>query len=122
MIENKPDNVTFTGFLPDKDYIGLLRGADAVMALTYEDHTLQCGGIEAVAVGKPLITSDLSFLREHFFKGTVYVPNHARGIRSGIQQMQQNYEHLRNEVADLQRLHKEEWIAKSRQLLELIAA
>jgi glycosyltransferase involved in cell wall biosynthesis len=121
MIESKPDNVTFTGFLPDEDYLKLLRGADAVMALTYEDYTLQLGGMEAVAAGKPLITSDLSFLREYFSQGTVHVPNHATGVRTGIHQMQQNCERLQKEVADLQRLHKEEWLAKSQQLLELIA-
>jgi len=121
MIENKPDNVTFTGFLPDDDYLKLLRGADAVMALTYEDYTLQLGGMEAVAAGKPLITSDLSFLREYFSLGTVHVPNHTDGVRIGIQQMQKNRDRLEREVADLQRLHKQEWLAKSQQLLELIA-
>lgn len=121
MIENKPDNVTFTGFLPDDDYLKLLRGADAVMALTCEDYTLQLGGMEAIAAGKPLITSDLSFLREYFSLGTVHVPNDASGVRTGIQQMQQNRERLEKEVADLQRLHKQEWLTKSQQLLELIA-
>jgi glycosyltransferase involved in cell wall biosynthesis len=121
MVENKPDNVTFTGFLPNDDYLKLLRGADAVMALTYEDYTLQLGGMEAMAAGKPLITSDLSFLREYFSQGTVHVPNHARGVRTGIQQMQRNRERLKTEVAGLQRLHKQEWLAESQQLLELIA-
>jgi glycosyltransferase involved in cell wall biosynthesis len=121
MLENKPDNVTFTGFLPDNDYLELLRGADAVMALTYEDYTLQLGGMEAVAAGKPLITSDLSFLREYFFLGTVHVPNHADGVRTGIRQMQRDRERLEKEVTDLQRLHRQEWLSKSQQLLELIA-
>jgi glycosyltransferase involved in cell wall biosynthesis len=121
MVEAKPDNVTFTGFLPDKDYLELLRGADAVMALTYEDYTLQLGGMEAVAAGKPLITSDLSFLREYFSLGTVHVPNHASGVRTGIRQMQQNCASLQKEVADLQRLHKEDWLTKSQQLRELVA-
>jgi glycosyltransferase involved in cell wall biosynthesis len=121
MVENKPDNVTFTGFLPDDDYLKLLRGADAVMALTYEDYTLQLGGMEAVAAGKPLITSDLSFLREYFSQGTVHVPNDAKGVREGIHDMYRNRERLQKEVADLQRQHKEEWLAASQQLLELIA-
>jgi len=121
MVENKPANVTFTGFLPDDDYLKLLRGADAVMALTYEDYTLQLGGMEAVDAGKPLITSDLSFLREYFSLGTVHVPNDAEGVRSGIRRVQQNRTSLQKEVADLQRLHREDWLTKSRQLLELIA-
>jgi glycosyltransferase involved in cell wall biosynthesis len=41
-----PPNVTFTGFLPDPQYVGLLRAVQAVMALTTRDYTLQGGGFE----------------------------------------------------------------------------
>jgi hypothetical protein len=121
LLENAPDNVTFTGFLPDEDYLGLLRGADAVMALTSEDFTLQLGGMEAIAAGKPLITSDLSFLREYFSLGTVHVPNHSQGVRAGIAKMRKEADRLTKEVIDLQRLHREEWLAKSQHLRELMA-
>src|SRR5439155_15669694 len=36
----KPDNVRFTGFLPDSDYVGLLLASNAVISLTTLDHTI----------------------------------------------------------------------------------
>ncbi|MHC4181469.1 MAG: glycosyltransferase family protein, partial [Planctomycetota bacterium] len=39
----KPDNVTFTGYLTNEDYGGLLRTANVLMALTTFDHTMQRG-------------------------------------------------------------------------------
>ena len=122
LLETTPANVTFTGFLSDDDYLKLLRGADAIIALTDQDFTLQLGGIEAVAVGKPTIMSDLSFLREYFNRGTVHVPNTPDGVRQGIIQMQKDLARLSKEILDLRRVHHEEWIAKSQQLHQLVAA
>ncbi len=89
--ENTPDNVVFTGFLSDSDYIGLLKASDAVMALTTRDHTLQGGGFEAVALGKPLITSDWPLLRFLFKKGTFYADNTAEGFRDAITSLEGNF-------------------------------
>ena len=122
LVKSAPANVTFTGFLSDDDYLRLLRGADAIMALTNRDFTLQLGGMEAVAVGKPIITSDLSFLREYFDQGTVHVPNTADGVRQGIIRMQKNIARLSTEILRLRRAHQEEWNIKSQQLRELMAA
>jgi hypothetical protein len=91
------------------------------MALTNEDFTLQLGGMEAVAVGKPLVTSDLSFLREYFDRGTVHVPNTPAGIYQGIVQAQRDLARLTAEIPDLGSLHRKEWVAKSQQLRELVA-
>jgi len=113
MRQATPANVTFTGFLPNDDYWKLLRGADAIMAFTTDDFTLQLGGMEAVAVGKPLITSDFSFLREYFSQGTVYVSNTPEGIRQGITEMQKNITRLSKEILSLRRTHQEEWHTKS---------
>ena len=56
----KPDNVRLTGFLPDSDYVGLILASDAVIALTTMDHTMQRGAYEAVYLGRPVITSNLT--------------------------------------------------------------
>lgn len=120
LLETAPANVTFTGFLSDDEYLKLLRGADAILVLTDEDFTLQLGGMEAVAVGKPIITSDLSFLREYFDQGTIHVPNTPDGVREGIIKMQQDVTRLSTEILDLRRAHRDQWIAKSQHLRELI--
>ena len=90
-----PPNVTFTGFLnPNGEYLGLLRGMDAAIVLTTRNYTLQLGGCGAVAVGKPLITSDWPYLHEVFGGGTLFVPNTTEGIRDGVMDMRARHEEL----------------------------
>lgn len=117
---NLPPNVTFTGFLPDGQYVGLLRAAKAVMALTTRDHTLQCGGFEAMSLGKPLITSDWPYLLELFARGTVYVPNSADGIRDGIVLMRKRYKDLGREMIVFREDTGREWDARFAQLRQMI--
>lgn len=121
LLEAAPANVTFTGFLPDDDYLKLLRGADAIMVLTDKDFTLQLGGMEAIAVGKPIITSNLSFLRDYFSQGTVHVPNTSDGIRQGIIRAHHNLAGLSEEIVRLRRIHEEEWRVQSQRLRQLVA-
>lgn len=120
--DNRPANVTFTGFLPDPQYIGLLRTVDAIMVLTTRDHTLQLGGCEAVSVGKPLIVSDWPYLRQFFFKGAVYVSNTPEGIYRGIRQMQQQQCQMQQGVLDLRRENRQEWEARLAQLNALVGS
>jgi glycosyltransferase involved in cell wall biosynthesis len=117
-----PENVTFTGFLdPNSQYPGLLRAADAIMVLTTRDHTLQLGGCEAVASGKPLITSDWPYLREVFPKGTVYVGDSAESIRDGILAVQARYEQLAREIVTLRQESRREWDMRLNQLQDMVA-
>ena len=109
IIKNIPSNVTLTGFIPDQDYIGLLRGVDGVMALTTRDYTLQRGGCEAVAVGQPLITSDWPFLREFFNQGTVHVKNNSESIKVGFEILMRDHEKLRKEIAQLRKDGRVHW-------------
>lgn len=114
-------NVTFTNFLPDSQYFGLLRAAQAVMALTTRKYTLQGGGCEAVSLGKPLITSDWPYLRELFAKGTVYVPNSSDGIRAGIEVMQKKYKELEKEIVHFRQERRREWDTHFAQLKKMVA-
>lgn len=120
-VSNAPPNITFTGFLdPYQEYPGLLRAADAIMVLTTRNFTLQLGGCEAVAVGKPLITSDWPYLQEAFSKGTIYVSDSAESIRDGILALQENYEQMCQEIVLLRQENREEWDHSLRQLKELV--
>lgn len=116
-----PPNVTFTDFLPDSQYLGLLRSVHAVMSLTTRDHTLQSGGCEAVSLGKALITSDWPYLRELFARGTVYVANSAAGIYDGVRQMQARYRDLEQEIVAFREQRRREWEHQFAQLTALIA-
>lgn len=119
-LEQHPDNVHFTGFLPDEDYIGLLTTAHCVLVLTTDDHTMQRGACEAVWLAKPIITSNWPVLAKHFHKGTVLVDNTVAGIEHGIRQMQEDLPRLEQEIVLLQHERRTEWKSKYQALMRLV--
>lgn len=119
-VADPPHNVTFTGFLdPNREYLGLLRAADAAMVLTTRDHTLQLAGCEAISVGTPLITSDWPYLRDLFAKGAVFVAATAESICDGIREVIGRREELAKEIDAFRRTRRQEW---DERLAELEAA
>ncbi len=120
--ETLPPNVTCTGFLPDAQYIGLLRAADAVMVLTTRDHTLQLGGCEAVSLCQPLITSDWPFLRNFFPRGTVHVANTAAGIHAGVRTMRREHQRFKEEMIAFRSAARRGWQDQTARLHALVAA
>ena len=109
ILENKPENVHFTGFVPYSEYVGLLKSVDGVLALTTRNNTLQSGGEEALFMGKPLITSRFPFLMKFFYKGTVYVESTVKGISQGIKDLLKNRKKMTSEMLQLREEHLENW-------------
>ncbi len=109
LLARKPENCHLTGYLTYGQYVGLLRGADAVMDLTSQDHTLLQGGFEAVSVGKPLITSDWPVLKNYFSLGTVHIPNTAYGILEGVRRVQREQDVLQKGILCLREQLQVEW-------------
>lgn len=93
VVRGAPRQVRFTGFLSEEDYLKLLQDADVLMDLTLMEDCLVCGAYEAVALGKPLVTSDTQALRAHFSRGAVYAqPNRAdlaRAVREALEKKDQ---------------------------------
>lgn len=116
----RPDNCHLTGFLPYDSYVGLLRGADAIVDLTTRDHTLLMGAFEAMSLGTPLITSNWPILRDYFPRGAVHVPNTVDGVCAGVRQVQRDRDSLRQEVAAMRRQLHVEWTDKYTQLQGLL--
>jgi glycosyltransferase involved in cell wall biosynthesis len=79
-----PGNVRLTGFLPEGEYEALLRDADVIVDLTRMDNCLVCGAYEAVAVERPLVTSDTKALRAYFNRGTVYSDHTPESLAAAI--------------------------------------
>ncbi|MDZ7833627.1 MAG: glycosyltransferase [Desulfobacterales bacterium] len=104
-------NVTFTDFLSEQDFTDHVYAADAIMALTTADYCMLCGCYEAVAAGRPLITSDKQVLRQ-YFTGSVFVENSADGICNGIIELMEDYEICLNNVAILKEKINSEWEQK----------
>lgn len=115
-----PDNIRFTGFVPDPEYYGLLRATQAVMCLTTRDHTMQRGACEAVSLGTPIITSDWPILNDYFSMGTVYVDNTASGIRDGVLEMRSRLGEYERGIVELRGRQGEQWGAARSALLALL--
>jgi len=116
LLETKPANCVLTGYLPYEQYIGLLRGMDAIMDLTLRDHTLLMGAFEAVSLEVPLITSDWPTLRDYFTLGTVHVANSVQGICEGVRRARCDQAELRRQMLVLHGQLEAEW---ERKLVEL---
>jgi glycosyltransferase involved in cell wall biosynthesis len=120
LVAQKPDNCHLTGYLSYDQYVGLLRGVDAVMDLTTRNHTLLMGGYEAVSFGVPLITSDWPVLRDYFSLGTVHVPNTVEGVYAGVQRARRDVDRLREEMPYLNAKLVDEYSQKVDRLRSLL--
>jgi glycosyltransferase involved in cell wall biosynthesis len=103
------NNVIFTGFLNQREYIGLLKRVDAVMVLTRRHHNMLSGAHEALALEKPLITSDWPPLRKYFSAGTAYVNNSAKGIVNAIKYVQLEKDQMKEQMRVLKQQKLDEW-------------
>ncbi|MCM0611824.1 glycosyltransferase [Marinobacter sediminum] len=69
--KNLPSNVHLLGFISKEDYDAYVFSCDVIMVLTTSDWVIVCGGYEAAAAKKPLITSKtealLGFYQGHAF-------------------------------------------------------
>jgi glycosyltransferase involved in cell wall biosynthesis len=119
-LASAPANVHFTDFLPDENYYALMAASQAVMCLTTRDHTMQRGACEALSLGRPILTSAWPLLREYFHEGTVHVPNTSEGIRQGVEEMKDRYDHYRAGIQHLQIAQRQEWQEKVAALTNLI--
>lgn len=119
LVDSAPDNVRFTGFLPDSRYYALLSSVDAVLCLTTRDSTMQRGACEGLSCGKPLITSDWPLLRDYFRCGAVHVSNTSTGIRDGVLRLQSEYSRFLSEIRALREARQREWEQKRRALVNL---
>jgi glycosyltransferase involved in cell wall biosynthesis len=118
--ERVPENVRFTGFLPDEEYHAVMRTCQAVACFTTRDHTMQRGACEALWTGTPIVTSDWPLLREYFHAGTVHVDGTVEGIRAGIERMVRDHDRYVGEIRELQLEHRAEWEHVLGELLGLI--
>jgi len=114
-------NITFTDFLENEDYYGLLIASDLVVVLTTQNDTMQRGAYEAIYCGIPVLTSDWDILRKSFPLGTVFAPNSVEGITKGINEALSNLDNLRHEVKVLRIQKEEKWNRSKEELLAMIS-
>jgi glycosyltransferase involved in cell wall biosynthesis len=78
--------VHLLGFLPEREYYAYLRACDLVMDLTVLEDCLVCGAYEAIAAGRPLITSASAALRGYFAEAAVFTAHDPPAIARAVEQ------------------------------------
>ena len=111
-----PTTLTFTGFLPDDEYVNLLGSADVVVALTKREHTLLCGAYEGVSLRKPLVLSNQEALRSYFTKGVVLTENTPEAIAAAIRDAVHDRERLSAELGELVPALQADWSSRFHRL------
>jgi glycosyltransferase involved in cell wall biosynthesis len=102
LFKNTPPNVTFTGFLPENEFVKMLNRASAIMVLTDAEYTLLCGCYEAVSVEKPLITSGTIVLKE-LFDRAIYVNSNPESIAEGVKKALQRPEYYIDQTKEMKK-------------------
>jgi hypothetical protein len=115
-----PANVHLTGFLPTEEYEELLRGAEVVVDLTQMENCLVCGAYEAVAVERPLVTSDTQALRAYFSRGTVYAKHTPEALAAAIMEARTEKMRLAAEMHSLKSELSARWSCGAEQLRQLL--
>jgi glycosyltransferase involved in cell wall biosynthesis len=116
VLPDLPPNVTLTGHLPESSYLTLLGEADVVVDLTGMDNCLVCGAYEAVALEKPLVTSDTAALRAYFRSGTVYSRHDAASLAAAIRSALDDRVRLRQAMKFLKTALSRAWTARRNDL------
>jgi hypothetical protein len=120
-VPDVPAHVTLTGFLPQAEYDRLLRDSDVILDLTEMEDCLVCGGYEAVALEKPLVTSDTAALRGHFSRGAVYTTHEPHALAAAIAQALQHRAALADEMKRLRADLSASWRHQKNALARLLA-
>ncbi len=117
---SRSNNVIFTDFLPEDEYIKLIRSVNVILDLTTRDNCLVCGAYEAVAVGIPLVLSKKKILMETFTKGAIFCDNDGREVKEAILKIQSKEEYYIREVKQFKKEYIDLWYNRYTELEQSI--
>ena len=106
----------FTGFLSQADYDSMLADAFAVLCLSTDENVQQCGSIEAMAAGVPVIVSDSRTNQNIFPRGALLALNQRDSVLSKLEEMVSKRDQLRTELQSLRVERTERWKANFQDL------
>lgn len=110
--ENAPANIKFTGFLDEDEFINMLFSVDVIIVLTKIEYCMLCGCYEALAAGKPLLTSNKEVLKSYFYEA-FFVDNTKETIVVGIKYLLKNLETYRKGTILMREKLKRDWVEKA---------
>lgn len=103
-----PENVSFVGFLDQRQYPEKIRQSDVLLALTTEPTSVMRAAYEAVYANRPLIVSDWPLSRE-LFPFAIHVENDADSIAGGMRRAQAEREELMSVAEAARELQRARW-------------
>lgn len=115
-----PPNLKLLGFLSRDEYLAALAGANAVVALTTRDHTMQRAAYEAIYLGTPVIVSDWPILRENFAEGGLVVENTGLALAGAFTAAAAAPDELRRNAEKLRQKKLSRWRENYERIIELL--
>jgi len=113
-LNNLPDNVELTGFIPSAEFDQLISRADVVLGLTRLEGIQLSVASEALGAGKPMVLSNTQALTRLFYQGVVYVDSlSAESIAHGCRNAIAGKERLQREVRQLRNLRYSLWFEQA---------
>lgn len=118
-----PHNVHLLGFVSSDAYDSYVYSCDAMMVLTTSEWVLVCGGYEAMAAEKPLITSNTATLRGFYGNAAEFTNADCDSIASAMMNTAENLDRYKKlivqESSQKSKLWREQWSELNRFLDEL---
>ena len=114
------NNIYFTDYLEDNDYINLLSNAQCIIALTTENNCLQCAGYEALSLEIPVVLSKTQALKNYFKDSAIFVENEANSIVLGIKKSIQHREVLIQRIKRMKKIRTIEYEEKMNKLRRIV--
>ncbi|MEE9166099.1 MAG: glycosyltransferase [Candidatus Neomarinimicrobiota bacterium] len=118
----REQNITFTGFLPEEEYVSLLRSADFLIVLTTRDRTLLSGGYEGLSLVKPMVVSETDTIRRYFSDSVVYARSTPDAIYKAIVEVAESVDKYTVLAAAKKKNKIREWEEKRQNLLTLLGS
>lgn len=116
-----PDNVIFTGFLPDDEFVSLLSDSDCIIDLTTLPDCLVCGAYEAASLRVPMVLSKSSANQQTFVPGAVLAANCAHEVANAVRDVLTRGPELRRDMELLNRNLCAKWEAQSREFADWLS-
>ena len=101
MRSNTPDNLHFSGFLQEPEFNSLYANANISLVLTTREGTQPSGAAEAIALGIPLVVSDIATTRRLYNDSPVFVQNEPDSIIKGLKYALEHQDELSDSVSGL---------------------
>ena len=115
-----PDNLQPSGFLDDRDYWALLARSAVIVVLTTRQDTLLSGGYEALALERPLVTSDHTVLRQYVDDAALFATARADDLATAVADAVAAGDELHVRLRTLRRRREAEWRREAQALRTLL--